>query len=474
MIGKLIQRLYGAYLDFSLKSIPSGIYSITEEFYTKAMLLKQSYVGLIHPDARERYLANIICKSMMATAEKSLKSNDTPTALASYEKAIKLAESARLKSDYEAARIRLESISNRPSGYKPWDGDDLAIETPEGIKAKTEGSNINGDDDNALASNDDIGPSATVKSGLKGPAKEKALKSSNVKRKAQRQLLKVGTYQSAPLPNELSTEANKLRQDVLDNIQNIHLKIWTGDTISPVALLHKTDSLQQLLAVSGDHSLEIRIHDLKTSLEDKKCDYQKSIYQKDLDQVRRLVQSKDFTMAANQLRTLIDKPYTAPCKVDKSEAIDLLASLAIPILYTKQVAQFDSITLAQDPAAIIDAFEKTNSYYRTNLIGKFGVDAPDLLTALKSRKETPFLLKATAAMLDLHRPAYALELMKEINQLEPKPDQTTSLQKRLGEMLAAGDHAPTKTATDMLNTYNLNDKWYKELIAAYKKQWKLF
>jgi hypothetical protein len=474
LVGKLIQRLYGAYLDFSIKSISSGIYSITEEFYSKAMLLKQNYVGLIHPDNRERYLANVICKSMMATAEKSLKSNDTPAALATYEKAIKLAESARLKSDYESARTRLEAISNRPSGYKPWDGDDLAIEIPDGVNAKAEGSNLTTDDDNTLASNDDIGPSATVKTGVKGSAKEKANKSSNARKKIQKQRLMAAALQSAPAPNEPSTEIKNLRQQILDNIQNIHLKIWTGDTISPVALLHKTDSLQQLLAMSGDNSLEIRIHDLKTSLEDKKCDYQKSIYQKDLDQVRRLVQSKDFNMAANQLKILIDKPYAAPCKVDKSEATELLASLSIPTQYSKQVAQFDSITRTQDPTAIIDAFEKTNSYYRTNLIGKFGVDPPDLLTALKSRKETPFLLKATAAMLDLHRPVDALELMKEINQLEPKPDLTTLLQKRLGEMLASGDHSATKTAADMLNTYNLNDKWYKVLVSAYKKQWKLF
>ena len=474
LVGKLIQRLYGAYLDFSLKSIPSGIYSITEEFYSKAMLLKQNYIGLIHPDSRERYLANIICKAMMATAEKSLKSNDTPTALATYEKAIKLAESSHLKSDYEAARTRLESISNRPSGFKPWTGDDLAIDIPDGVNAKAEGTNLTGDDDNALASNDAVGPSATVKTGVKGSVKEKTAKSPNAKKKAQRQQLKVASYHSAPLPNELSVEAKSLRQKVLDNIQNIHLKIWTGDTISPVALLQKTDSLQQLLALSGDHSLEIRIHDLKTSLEDKRCDYQKIAFQKDLNQVHRLIQSKDFILAANQLKSLIDKPFMAPCKVDKSEASELLASLAIPMLYTNQVKQFDSITCTQDPSAIIEAFEMTNSYYRTNLMEKYGIDPPDLMTALKSRKETTFLLKATAAMLDLHRPAYALEFLKEINQLEPKPDLTIILQKRLGEMLASGDHAATKTATDTLNAYNLNDKWYKELIAAYKKQWKLF
>ena len=96
------------------------------------------------------------------------------------------------------------------------------------------------------------------------------------------------------------------------------------------------------------------------------------------------------------------------------------------------------------------------------------------MAALKSRKETSFLLKAASAMLDIHRPANALDLLREINKLEPKPDQTATLQKRLGEMLASGDHATTKTATDMLNTYNLNDKWYKEFAAAYKKQWKLF
>ena len=473
LVGKLIQRLYDAYLDFSLKSINSGIYSITEDFYSKALLLKQNYVGLIRPDARERYLASVICKAMLAAADKSIKSNDTPEALATYEKVIKLAETAQLKSDYEAARTRLEAISNRPSGYKPWEGEDQPIEIPDGITAKAEGTNLN-PDINAMASNDTIVSSAKVKAHVKGSASKKAAKTSRGRKKPQKQMLKAPEPQSAPPVDEPTPEIKKLKQQILDDIQDIHLKIWTGDTIAPVAMLQKTDSLQQLLALSGDHSLEIRIHDLKTSLENKKCDYLKSAYQKDLDQIRRLVQSKDFNISANQLKVLIDKPFSALCKVDKSEATDLLASLAIPILYTKQVNQFDSITRTQDPSVIIEAFEKINNYYRSNLMEKFGVDPPDLLTSLKSRKETPFLLKATAAMLDLHRPAYALEFLKEINQLEPKPDLTTSLQKRLGEMLASGDHSTTKTATEMLNTYNLNDKWYKELIAAYKKQWKLF
>jgi len=476
LTGKLIQRLYGAYLDFALKSIKSGIYSITDDFYQKAILLKQNYIGLIRPDNRERYLANLICKAMLESAEKSLKSNDTPAALANFEKVIHMAESARLKANYETAMTRLEAISNRPSGYKPWTGDDLAIEIPDQISNMTDLSGTNTDEANTPASNETTGVSASGRTRGKGIANLKSGKTSRNKlsKNAKTQSGIADPSQTGPDVDEVSSEVKKLQQQILDDIQNIHLKIWAGDTIGPVAMLHKTDSLQQLLALSGDHSLEARIHDLKTSLEDKRCDYQKSAYQKELEQIKRLVTSKAINIAAIQLQLLIEKPYPVPCKVDKSEAIGLLATLETPLIYNKQILQLDSITRTQEPAAVIAAFEKSNAFYRVNMIEKFGIEPPDLMVALKSRKETSFLLQAVSLMLDNHRPANALELLKEINKLEPKPDLTISLQKRLGVMLASGDHAVTKTAVDMLNSYNLNDRWYKELISAYKKQWKIF
>jgi hypothetical protein len=475
LTGKLIQRLYNAYLDFAIKSIKSGIYSITDDYYQKAILLEQTYNGLISPDNRERYLANMICKAMLESAEKSLKSNDTPAALATFEKVIHMAESARLKANYETAMARLEAISNRPSGYKPWTGDDLAIEIPDQVNNMTDLNDPNTNETNTRASNETTGISSSRRRG-NGIASVKSGKASRNKlsKNAKTQSGMADPSQTGPAVDEVSLEVKKLQQQILDDIQNIHLKIWAGDTIGPVAMLHKTDSLQQLLALSGDHSQEARIHDLKTSLEDKRCDYQKSAYQKELEQIHRLVASKDINIAAKQLQLLIEKTYIVPCKVDKSEAISLLATLENPLIYNKQILQLDSITLTQEPATVIAAFEKSNAFYRVNMIEKFGIEPPDLMAALKSRKETSFLLQAVSLMLDNHRPANALELLKEINKVEPKPDLTISLQKRLGAMLASGDHAVTKTATDMLNTYNLNGRWYKELISAYKKQWKLF
>jgi hypothetical protein len=102
------------------------------------------------------------------------------------------------------------------------------------------------------------------------------------------------------------------------------------------------------------------------------------------------------------------------------------------------------------------------------------MDAPDLLAALQTRKEIVFLMKAAQQFVNNHQPAYALALLKTISEFEPKPDKTNILQKAIGEMLASGDYSPDKGLTDKLMSYGLNERWFSTLIAAYKKQWKLF
>ena len=496
LIGKLTQRLYSAYLDFALKSLNTGIYSITTDYYQKALQLKQTYDGLILPDTRERYLADMICKSMLTAAEKSLKSNDVAEALSTLEKVVKIAQTASLKDDYETARIRLESISNRPSGYKPWEGEDRVIVIPVEELDKIKSSLKEARAQNNPAGSDTMSSAEArrlrakllhqMKAGKKGMThkqlkalkdsltrSEKALANKKLK-KTKRQPQPVDSLQQGAAPKVVTIKVNNFKQQILDNIQAVHLKIWTGDTLSSANLLHQTDSLQMILAQSGDKSLEIDVRALKINLDDKRCELQKASYLRDLDLIRNQIISRDFVFAARQLQLLIAKSFPAPCKIDKSEAERLLTTLDKPLAYLRLIAQLDTITLKQEPLDVIKAYEQAQEFYRWNMIDKLGVDQPDLLQLLKSRKETPFLLKAVSEMLETNRPAYALELMKEINKLEPKPDITNALQKRLGEMLASGDHADSKTATDMLNAYNVNDRWYKELISAYKKQWKLF
>jgi hypothetical protein len=495
LIGKLTQRLYSAYLDFALKSLNTGIYTITTDFYQKAIQLKQTYKGLILTDSRERYLADMICRLMLTAAEKSLKSNDVQTALATYEQIIHMAETARLKENYETARTRMETLSNRPSGYKHWEGEDLAIEIPVGDIEKIKASANSAKEMNRQIDNDTISTAssrrlrarliAQMKVGKKGLSRQqlKALKESLTRsekalankktKKGKRQSQQSDSLQSGTSTKVVIVKVNDTRQKVLDNIQAIHLKIWTGDTLSSALLLDKTDSLQQILTLTGDKTLETDIRALHIILDEKRCELQKDSYQRELDLIRKQTESKDFVYAAKQLRSLIDKPYPATCKISKSDAIQLLSSLEIPLNYARLLSQLDTIAQTREPSEIITAFEQLQDYYRINLSEKSGVNPPDLMTLLKSRKETAFLLQGVSAMLETHRPAYALELMKEINKLEPKPDVTNSLQKRLGEMLASGDHSEAKTSTEMLNAYNVNDKWYKELVTAYKKQWKL-
>ncbi|MDP4240860.1 MAG: hypothetical protein Q8904_15460, partial [Bacteroidota bacterium] len=624
LIGKLSQRLYSAYLDFALESLNFDIYSVTLDYYQKAMSLKQSNMNMIHPDVRERYVADKICKAMLASAEKLLLGKDKETALATYENVVRIADAARLKSDYETARIHLEQLSNRPSGYRPWVGKDVAVVVPfqeikninersmsaykksklrerdslaalaiTGQKVKTK-TNLKTKDENA--DNENPVKAVLTKSQLQD-VKDSVFLSKIIKRLQANRIMKANsdslvlskldkririnkaknnkdslTYltsikkntiekikvqrskdslllaancknfqaiqlrlskmkgssnlalagkqsfqarksekmddnaalravdqnenhlpagkltnkKTVPIKMALQTELTtagkrvepvniaEVKKQVNANIKNIHLRIWSGDTLISAVMLNKTDSLQQLLILAGDRSLEPDVRALRLYYDETRCEQQKMDYMRELDQVRNLLKSNDYAIAARLLQQLISKSFSASCKVDKSEAIRLLASLEAPMIYKKWLDQLDSISRTEEPGKIMDAFEKARAYYKLNMSEKPGFAPPDFMSALKSRKETPFLLKAVSLMLDTNRPIYALDLMKEIRKMESKPDVTLSLQKRLGEMLASGDYSNLKKSNDMLNAYNINEKWYEVLISAYKRQWKLF
>lgn len=628
LISKLSQRLYDAYLDIALKTLNVGIYRVTIDYYQKAILLKQTYDGMITTDSRERYVADMICKTLLLSAEKSFKSNDVESALATFEQVVRLADSARLKNAYITAKNRLESISNRPSGYKPWVGDDIAVTVPVPVKetvlpksrsltiaeknklrvsdsgvsvsAKVKDSgkeivksgvdstvvlkinkqaltksqiqnrkdsvflatvikrlrvnkekqaskdsmaltiidkrirlnklNKNGKDSTAnleakkrqflanmkkqnardsilLAANIknfqtiQLKLSVDAKNLVVASQKKHSINDKPGKAKIDSATLAVIGIQTLSFPprgipvRNLNTkndilQANKTRsgdkkriesvkvsesrQQIIENIKSIHLKIWSGDTISTIILLDKTDSLQQLLSKASDKGYESDLKTLRINYDEMRCEKVKIGYLRQLDQIRNLIKLNDFTSAEMQLQRLNKKTYSSTCTVDKSESVRLLVTLEYPLNYQKRINQLDSITKTQEPAIIIEAYEQTRTYFRVNMLDRWGMQPPDVMAALKSRNETPFLLKAGMQMLNTHRPAFALELLKEICKLEPKPDKTISLQKRLGEMLASGDHAVERNVLDMLNAYNINNKWYNELITAYKKQWKMF
>ena len=572
LIGKLSQRLYVAYLDIAIKSLTIGIYRVTNDCYQKAILLKQTYSGMITPDSRERYVADMICKAMLISAGNSFKSNDIESALEVYEQVVRLAESAQLKNAYESARIRLEAISNRPSGYKPWKGVDVAVKVPvkEFVKAKDlaltvpnknklkeknsavaasikaknnviaiEKSGKESIDDSktiiqsftkSQAQNikDSAFLAAIIKKSLANKVKQDikgSLALANIdKRLRLNKLNKNGKGNTASLvaiKNQLlanmarqntkdsllfvtnsknfqaiktklvdnnksvlaslnkrvivkTVNNKKIKQQVSENIKKLHLEIWSGDTISSVILLNKTDSLQQLLTSTEAKDFASDLRALRINYDEMRCTQQNTAYSMDMVQIRNLLKLNNFSSGSKQLQKLIAKTFTASCKVDKSEAVILLSTLESPLVYEKWCVQLDSITKTQEPESIIEAFEQASIYYHDNSLDKLGMESPDLMSAFKSRNETPFLLKAISQMLNTHRPAYALELLKEIYKLEPQPDKTITMQKRLGEMLASGDHSTELSVKDKLNSYNINDKWYDEMTSAYKKQWKKF
>lgn len=505
----LCQRLYKYYLDISVKAMQGDVFRVSTDYYRKALSVKNQYPSLVHSDQRERYIADMTCKNIIQTAERSLKSNDIAYALSEYEEVIKIADSARLRVPYELARTRLQAISGRPSGFKPWTGNDLAVVVPkdepevimdkpvklggakkEAVEPKrkaiaepvinTMTQTNNTDSKTVLAGKDKQPASArrkmnavkddtwrpvsTVRTQPDRFTKERNQKNTNSKfRTANKSRMNIE-----------SANIQDAREKLKEYVKNIHLKIWSGDVDSSLFMLKRADSLQSILSKSGDEGYLVDLKTLRVSYDNLVCDQQKTIYNKDLEKIKFLLKQKDFSQASVQLKLLIDKPFIAECAIDKSGAHQLLGTLDAPITFKKWTYRLDSLTAIGEPEAIMEAYGKANDYYRSNGLDQWGMPAPDLLPALLSRKEAPFLLKASQQFVNNHQPAYALTLLKSVLELEPNPDKTLLLQKEVGEMLAAGDYAPEKNVSEKLNGYSLNERWFTTLIKAYKKQWKLF
>jgi hypothetical protein len=509
LTSHLSQRLYIYYLDIAVKAMQGNVFRVSTDYYRKALAIKQQYPDKVKSDPRERYIADMTCKNILQTAERSYQTNDMTSALAGFEEVIKLADSARLKNSYEAARLRLQAISGRPSGYRPWVGQDLAVAIPkeESEVIKSQPKREVADAKEPLISrrqkrvtpvNDIVNqPKIVDSTALVTKLSKKQMRAqqrnvidSDNARILASEVIKPGRNDrnkpNRQPVNTLSKGFNRTRMNVETTndqslrdrlrqyVDNIHMKIWAGDIDSSLIMLNAADSLQEILSKNGDNGFLVDLKSSRINYNNLICDQQKTIYNKDFEQIKLLLKQKEFAKASTQLKLLIAKSFNAECAVDKTSANQLLGSLDAPIVFRKWKLQLDSLTLTQEPEVIIEAFAKANDYYRTNGLDKWGIESPDLLVALQTRKETAFLLKASLQFVNNHQPAYALTLLKSIALIEPKPDKTLSLQKRVGELLASGDYTAEKSITDKLTAYGLDERWFAVLVTAYKKQWKVF
>lgn len=509
LITHLSQRLYKYYLDIAVKAMQGDVFRVSTDYYRKALAIKSQYSDKVQSDPRERYIADMTCKNILQSAERSYQSNDIVSALAGFEEVIKLADSARLKNSYETARIRLQAISGRPSGYGPWVGKDLAVVIPEEESEviTTRSQNRFADTKEPLASrgkqtknviNNAVTQSKIIDSTVllakiskqRTRLQQKSIRNNDNVRDLANEVSKPAMddfrKSNRPSGNSLNRDFSRsrmntespndqyVREKLRQYIDNIHMKIWAGDVDSSFIMLKVADSLQEILSKTGDNGFLVDLKSSRISYNNLVCDQQKNIYNKDFEQIKLLLKQKEFLRASIQLRFLIDKPFKAECAIDKSAANQLLGSLDAPIVFKKWKLQLDSLIATQEPEVVIEAFGKANDYYRSNDLDKWGIEAPDLMASLQSRKETAFLLKASMQFVNNHQPAYALTLLKSISALELKPDKTLSLQKRVGEMLASGDHTTEMSVIEKLNSYSLNERWFATLITAYKRQWKLF
>jgi hypothetical protein len=509
LIHNLCQKLYTYNLDIALKALQGDVLRVSTDYYRKALSIKNQYPDSVINDPRERYIAFMTCKNIIQSAERSVQHNDIASALSEFEEVIKIADSASLKGAYEMARNRLEAISGRPSGFKPWQGNDLAIVVPAKepeVVMNSPKSKVNVNKAVQAAKRKRITKPINIPVTQTKIVDSTALLAKIDKRQARAHKRKIEDNDSTRIlatvvPKSLkknthkskhalagslletsgkslakveSTNDQDLRDKLRNFVSNIHLKIWSGDIDSSFLMLKVADSLQDILAKSGDNGFQVDLKSLRISYNNLVCDQQKTIYTNEFEKIKLLLAKKDFSKASTLLKLLIAKPFNAACAINKSAANQLLETLDAPLIFKKWRLQLDSLTVSQEPEVIIAAFDKAGEYYHSNSLDIWGIEAPDLVVALQSRKETSFLLKASMQFVNNHQPGYALTLLKSIFELESKPDKTLSLQKRIGEMLASGDYTPQKSALEKLSSYGLNERWFATLINAYKKQWKLF
>ncbi len=483
----LCQRLYNYNLDIAMMAIKSNVARVSTDYFRKALSLKSQYPDMVRSDPRERYIAEITCKNIIQTSDQCYKIKDITSALIGYDEVIKIADSSNLKVPYEIARTRIQTISGRPSEYRPWDERGLPIGKNNADVAKQNyATNMAG---NTLGLKNQTSLIAGKRKLNPGAPKNGIIERDSSLFRVTIPIIEIDTSSNESiqsLANSLAQSSDLFEENNIESIyeqslreklmwyeKNIQLKIKAGSADSSFMMLKVADSLQEILSKKGDNGFLVDLQSLRISYNNLICAQQKAGYDKDFEKIKLVLSQNDFLQARDRLKLLLNKPLNAECPIDKSVATQLLGTLEAPILFKRMKNHLDSLKLNQEPEVIIEAFNKANEYYRLNSLEKWRLEVPDVISALQFRKEVSFLLKATQQFADNHQPAYALELLKSIAELDSKPDKLQVLQKRVGEMLASGDYSSDRGLSDKLIRYGLDERWFSTLINAYKKQWKL-
>jgi hypothetical protein len=269
----------------------------------------------------------------------------------------------------------------------------------------------------------------------------------------------------------INESAKKL---VFDLIQNGENKVKVNNLQDARKNYSEAKDLAAKYSLTSENMVNQALNSLKEKIFQKECLNAQNAYNEMLAMAIDLINQKKYLEADKKIDDAIAHSKTyAQCEIDIREVLDKKESIAPAVNYLNKINTVNNYISRKNYKSAVEEYMSAEAYHKVQVINNYGIKHVPLFDFIQSGY-TDFIIYGVGFYNHNKEYNKSIDLLRELSRRQTKSKYTKNVQLVLGTDMATFDFQQNPGANINTNiaTYTGGDKFFKEFVKAYKKQWK--
>jgi hypothetical protein len=227
-------------------------------------------------------------------------------------------------------------------------------------------------------------------------------------------------------------------------------------------------------SLDSDTNISQALLSLKEKIFQKECQNAQNAFNDLYQQAKDLILQKKYPEADKKLDEAITHSNTyAQCEIDTRDVLAKKDFISPVMNYINKITTVNNYIARKNFKSAVEEYMAAENYYKVQVIGNYGITHTLLFDFIQSGY-TDFIIYGVGFYNHNKEYDKALDLLRELSRRQAKSKYTKDIQVVLGTDMATTDFQqnPNANINTNLSTYSGGDKFFKEFMKSYKKQWK--
>jgi Tfp pilus assembly protein PilF len=279
-----------------------------------------------------------------------------------------------------------------------------------------------------------------------------------------------GFAKNPNLGKYITESAKKLVFDLIANGEN---KVKLNNLQDARKSYNEAKDVISKYTLESDNAVNQAMVSLKEKIFQKECLNAQNAYNDLIQQAKDLINQKKYIEADKKFEEAVAHSKTyAQCEIDNRELLDKREFIAPAVNYLNKITAVNNYIARKNYKSAVEEYIAAENYHKVQVISNYGITHTKLFDFIQSGY-TDFIIYGVGYYNHSKEYDKAIDLLRELSRRQTKSKYTKDIQIVLGTDMATYDYQqnPGGNVNTNLATYTGGNKFFKEFIKAYKKQW---